>query len=86
MSGVAHANHYTIPNGSTIRFVAKDGAVYTRTVVNSVQVGESDIQIGVLDSDLPASIKWYKLLPQNWRDYMVKSETGIPALTRKRKR
>jgi hypothetical protein len=69
-----HADHYLIPDGSTIRFVANDNTVHERTVVSTVLVGTyTDIRVGVLNSDLPASIAFYPVLPSNWR-------TRIPGL------
>jgi hypothetical protein len=69
-----HADHYLIPDGSTIRFVANDNTVHERTVVTTVAVGDyTDIRVGVLNSDLPASIAFYPVLPSNWR-------TRIPGL------
>lgn len=75
-----HAAHYAIPAGATIRFVAADGAVVTRTVVGSAAVSGTDIQVGTLDSDVPATIKWYKVLPANWTSFTPNVQLGIPGL------
>jgi len=59
---IIFANHYTIANGSTIKFVDNNNNVITRTMVNSLRVGTTDIRIGILDSDVPASITYYPLI------------------------
>lgn len=64
-----HANHYSIPNGTTIRFIATDGAVVDRIVSNTIQIGTTDIRLGVLDSDVPTTVSFAKILPD---DYIVK--------------
>jgi hypothetical protein len=50
-------------NGSTIfRFVSSDNTIVTRTLNNSAQVGSTDILIGLLDSDVPATVKFAKTM------------------------
>jgi hypothetical protein len=41
-----------------------------------------DITIGLLDSDVPPSIKFAKILPQNWKNYLpsVSSSFRLPCL------
>lgn len=77
---LVHAWHsgYTPPVGTEIRFVASDGTVITRTIAARAQVGNTDIGVTQLNEDLPESIAVYKILPANWRDYMV---TVFPART-----
>lgn len=60
---IVFANHFPISNGATIHFVASDNTVVSRTLTAQQRVGTTDIQIGVLNADLPATIKWYKMLP-----------------------
>jgi hypothetical protein len=82
------ADHYNIANGATLRFVAGNGSVTSRTVANSVRVGASDIRVGVLDSDVPEAIAFYKVLPANWRDFLFTlspARTGIIALDQEQK-
>lgn len=56
------ADHLPVGNGSTVRFVTNDNEVVDRTVVNSVRVGLTDIRIGVLNEDVPSSIKYYRTI------------------------
>ena len=68
--------------GNTVTFRGTDGIYYTRTITNYVTIG-SDIGIGILDSALPATVKPYKVLPANFRQYMPSTDgiAGIPAIT-----
>jgi len=83
---VVFANHYTPPNGTELRFVAKDNTVVTRVLVNSVQITLTDLRIGVLDSDVPTNlISFAKVLPSDFTNYFPNSlkpisSKDIPAL------
>lgn len=73
---VLFCEHYNFhPSaGATIRFVAQDNTVVTRTITALLAHPDyvpfyPDITIGVLDSDVPGSIAFAKILPQNWRTY-----------------
>jgi len=73
---IACAGHLPIPDGSTIRFIEADGTVVTRTMDTMIIHPDyapyyPDIAIGVLDSDVPSSITFAKILPQDWRDYVI---------------
>jgi hypothetical protein len=74
---VVFAHHAYPPNASTIRFITADGSVVTRTVSDSVQVGSTDIRIGLLSSDLPASITPAKLLPADWSRWWTAAGTAV---------
>lgn len=75
----AHFNFF-VPANSKIYFVADDGTVTERTVVrtkrhpnfNSPFRFNNDIVIGVLDADVPSSIKAVKFLPDDWGDYLMR--------------
>jgi hypothetical protein len=76
------ANHFNIPNGATMTFVSNSNEVFTRTISNSVQIANSDIRVGVLNSDIDSSISFYSVLPANWRDYLVSVLfTFLPLIT-----
>lgn len=76
------ANHFNIANGATVTFVNDSNEVFTRTVSNSVQIGFSDIRVGVLNADIDASVSFYQVLPNDWRDYIVAVfRTNIPLIT-----
>jgi len=65
----AHDSFYP-PAGSEMRFVAKDNTVVTRTLVSITPVAGSDIEIGLLDQDVPSSITFAKILPNNYENYL----------------
>lgn len=75
---VLFATHYHPGVGTTIRFVAADNTVVTRTITAKESVGSiyfdspqySDFTIALLDSDVPASISFARVLPANWRTYL----------------
>lgn len=71
------ANHAFVVNGSTVRFITSAGTVVTRTLSSSMQVGSTDIRIGLLDSDLPSTITPAKLLPDNWSDWITAYRTAV---------
>jgi hypothetical protein len=83
---VVFANHYTPPNGTQLRFVAKDNTVVARVLSNSVQIGATDLEIGVLDSDVPTNlITFAKVLPSSFTNDFPSSlspisTNSIPAL------
>jgi hypothetical protein len=84
---IIFAAHYQINNGATIRFVDNNNNVITRTMVNKLTHPNyspyyPDITIGLLDSDVPPSIKFAKILPQNWKNYLpsVSSSFRLPCL------
>lgn len=72
---ILFAAHYQINNGSTIRFIDNNNNIITRTMVNKLthpnySPYQPDITVGVLDSDVPNTIKFAKILPQNWSNYL----------------
>ena len=75
---IVMANHAYVVTGATIRFITDDGTVVTRTVMNSAQVGATDIRIGVLDSNVPDTITPVKVLPVDFKDWI--SLVGLPVL------
>jgi hypothetical protein len=76
---VLMADHFMPSNGATIRFVALDGTVVTRTLTARTQVSGLDVNIGTLDSDLPESIRSYTVLPQNW-EHNITRLYNVPVL------
>lgn len=81
---VLYATHFAMPIGTKIRFVTKDNQVVERTIVNAVSprytgVYFPDITVGLLDSDVPESIGFAKVLPENWPQ-LLESSPDIPCL------
>lgn len=64
------ATHYPLSPNNTLRFVTNDNTVITRTITNRIDFPATfllypDISIGLLNSDVPSSIKPLKFLPSN---------------------
>ena len=77
------ANHYPIPVGATIRFIASDNTVITRTVVQAARIFSNgqgtDSWMILLDSDLPASITPCKIFPDGYETYLPAGATTVAA-------
>lgn len=72
---IIFAAHYQINNGATIRFIDSNNNIVTRTMVNKLTHPNytpyyPDLTIGLLDSDVPNTIGFVKILPQNWNNYL----------------
>jgi hypothetical protein len=72
---ILFAAHYTINNGDTIRFIDNNNNIITRTMVTKLthpnySPYHPDISVGVLDSDVPNTISFAKILPANWSNYL----------------
>ena len=75
---IVYANHFQFANGTTLVFVDMNNNCYIRTLSSSAQVGTTDIQIGLLDSDI-TNVSFAKIL-----DINIASQTNtnlrLPAL------
>jgi surface protein len=72
---ILFAAHYQINTGAIVRFIDSSGNVVNRTMVNKLVHPDykpyyPDIAIGVLDSDVPATVSFAKVLPTNWASYL----------------
>jgi hypothetical protein len=61
---IVYANHFRFYNGTTFVFVDMNNNCYTRTLSDSAQVGSTDIQIGLLNSDI-TNVSFAKILDIN---------------------
>lgn len=59
---ILYNTHYGMPLAAVLIFVDMNNNCYTRTLSNSLQIGSTDITIGLLDSDLPSSVSFCKVL------------------------
>lgn len=80
---VVFATHYTPTVASTIRFIAADNTVITRTISAVVVIPVTgslypDITIGVLDSDVPGTISFAKVMPNGWEAKLPNIVTSRP--------
>jgi hypothetical protein len=69
---VLFANHVPYPDRPfDIFFANKDSRTFTYKVTNIQQVGDTDIAIGTLDRDADSSLNVYRVLPDNWAQYIA---------------
>lgn len=83
---ILFATHFQLEVGATVRFVTSNNVVVERTMTAKASLPYvpyyPDITIGVLDSDVPGSISFAKVLPDNWSTKIVTgSALRIPTLT-----
>lgn len=79
---VIFARHAQVATGATLRFVTADNQIVTRTMTHKGSLSgdgyNADFTIGVLDADLPASVPFAKILPENVAAKLPIIE-GVPA-------
>jgi len=77
------ANHYPLIAGDTLRFIASDNTVITRTVVQASRIFKNgngtDAWMILFDSDLPASITPCKIFPDGYETYLPAGATTAAA-------
>lgn len=78
---VLFANHVPYPaRPFDIFFTNADSRTYNYKVTNVQQVGSTDIAIGTLDKDADPSLIVYRVLPDNWSQYIA-NKTIQPTAT-----
>ena len=77
---VVYANHVNglYPPGTVVRFVTADNRAIERIVVDSRNIGATDLDVSTLDSALPDTIHWYKVMPKHWFLHCTRGVPGIP--------
>jgi hypothetical protein len=66
---IVFATHFQINTGAKIRFVTNNNVVVERTMIDKIDIA-NDITLGILDSDVPGTISFAKILPSNWSNYL----------------
>lgn len=83
---VIYATHFQIPKGATVRFVTRSDEVVERTLVGTISLPHADasldpdITVGVLDRDVPPTIGFASILPDDWAAYLADGPLCIPCL------
>lgn len=62
--GASHTGRPSV--GATYHFVSADNVVCVRTVTAAVNIGTTDVRIGILSSDVDAGIDFCRVLPDAW--------------------
>jgi len=77
---VKHSNYHLQP-GDTVRYITNDNTVVERTVQAISDFSSHDKVIGLLNSDVPNTIKFYKIIPSNWEDYLsIFDNSEVPTI------
>ncbi len=63
---VVFANHFYPGEGSELKFLGRDGRLISRTLVATARVLLTDIRIGYLSADVPATVAVYPILPADY--------------------
>ena len=89
---IVFAEHYTGATGSApwiagvqLRFITAGNVVVTRTLSAMQHVAGTDICIGLLDSDLPDSIKPALLLPDDYAHWLTAAGCAVAGLDQEEK-
>jgi hypothetical protein len=65
--------HYPVNVGQTLYFLTNDNKVLTRTLVSTIEVEglhmQSDLGLGVLNEDLPDTVKFFRVLAKNYKNF-----------------
>lgn len=77
---VLNCNHAGFGAGRALFFVDENGTVISRTVVQSVYLGSNDVQLMILNADLPATVHPFKVLPTNYTNQLPNAASGRLAI------
>lgn len=74
------AAHWAVSVGTTLHFVTSDNTLVTRTVTATQTIAGTDILVGVLNSDVPGTISFARVLPDAWATKLptVAASTPVP--------
>lgn len=77
---VLFATHYHPATGTTLRFITADNVVVTRTTIATQSLTMTsglypDLTVARLDSDVPGTISFARVLPDDYTDYLPTLET-----------
>ncbi|KAL5020881.1 hypothetical protein ScPMuIL_000036 [Solemya velum] len=90
---IIFARHYSIRLNSTIRFVDRNNRVVDRRLVKTKPLpnppgthgrewlGQSDLVVGLLETDVPSSITFAKVLPKNLTLIQPPTNVHVPVLS-----
>lgn len=77
---VKHLNYHLQP-GDTVRYITNSNTVVERTVQAISDFSSHDKVVGLLNSDVPNTVKFYKIMPSDWQDYLsVFDNSEVPII------
>lgn len=74
---IVYASHYKIGVGKKVVFVDSQNNVVVRTLVASQNAGD-DIEVGLLDSDVPSNIVYYPIVSASEFDSRLGTKIDLP--------
>ena len=76
------ASHYenSLQTGTILHFVGTNGVVYSGQHAGHIDIGNTDIRIGLLVGDMTNACSFAKILPVNYTNYLP-SIKGLPIFT-----
>jgi hypothetical protein len=77
---ILFARHYSLAVGDTVRYVTNDNVVVNRTII-SRSLLNNDMAVARLDSDVPSTISFAKVLPQEGFKYLPEITRWLALLT-----
>lgn len=77
---VLNCNHAAFGAGQSLFFVDDNGTAVCRTVTQSVYLGSNDVQVMILNADLPATVHPFKVLPASYTNQLPNAASGRLAL------
>ena len=72
-----HTSKSAHPGSSNIVFLSSNNQLYWRTICEQTQIENTDITVGILNSELPTSVGYLPILPDNYFNYLPTNSTHI---------
>jgi len=83
---IIFANHYPIDVGAIVTFIDYNGNIVNRTLQSEARIYSSltgystDIEIGLLDSDVPDTVAHYSILTSSQLESYLSPVVGVPTI------
>lgn len=73
----SHTSLSVHPGYSNIAFLSSENQLYWRSVCEQNRIANTDITVGILNSELPTSVGYLPILPNNYLNYLPTGGTHI---------
>ena len=74
------ANHYPIPDGSTIYYVGANNSVYSGTIQSHYNVPGTDIYLVHFTAPINSEVTPATIMPSTWNTYLSQIQFGVPVM------